>query len=190
VSIAVAVQKHGELVVAADTLTTFGNTKVPHQLHAAQKIRRAGGSWLATTGWGLYDNILQDHLARGKSPRLETEPQIFDFFLKLWKALHRKYTLVNDQIEEKESGPFGNMDSTFLVANRRGIFYVAPDLSVTTVERYFAIGSGAPFALGALHALYDGKLGAAELARKAVEAAIDFDNYCGGAVVAHSVKLG
>jgi ATP-dependent protease HslVU (ClpYQ) peptidase subunit len=188
-SIAVAVQKHGELVIAADTLTTFGNTKVPHALHAAQKIRRAGSSWLATTGWGLYDNILQDHLARARGVRLGTEAQIFDFFLKLWKALHRKYTLVNDQIDEKESGPFGNVDSTFLVANRRGIFYVAPDLSVTTVQRYFAIGSGAPFGLGALHALYDGKLGAAALAAKAVEAAIDFDNYCGGEVVAHRIPL-
>ena len=58
---------------------------------------------------------------------------------------------------------------------------------MTPVTRYFAIGSGAPFALGALHALYDGKLGAAELARKAVEAGIAFDNYCGGEVVAHEV---
>jgi ATP-dependent protease HslVU (ClpYQ) peptidase subunit len=189
-SIAVAVQKHGELVIAADTLTTFGNTKVPHQLHAAQKIRKAGSSWIATTGWGLYDNILQDHLRRAKGLRLESEPQIFDFFLKLWRALHKKYTLVNDQIEEKESGPFGNMDSTFLLANRSGIYYVAPDLSVTTVARYFAIGSGAPFSLGALHGLYDGKLGAAELAKKAVEAAMDFDNYCGGTVVSHRVPLG
>lgn len=189
-SIAVAVQKHGRLVIAADSLTTFGNTKVPFDLHAAKKIRHVGVSWLATTGWGLYENILADYLARGRGVRLESQEQIFEFFLKLWKALHKKYTLVNDQAEEKEAGPFGNLDSTFLVANRRGIFYVAPDLSVTSVARYFAIGSGAPFSLGALHSLYHGRLDAAGLAKKAVEAAIAFDNYCGGEVQAQIVKPG
>ncbi len=186
-SIAVAVQKNGELVIAADTMTTFGHTKVPHDLHAARKIRRVGSAWLATTGWGLYDNILEDFLARNKAAQLDTQKRTFDFFLRLWQALHKRYTLVNDQAEDKESGPFGNLDSTFLVANRRGIFYVGPDLSVTPVTRYFAIGSGAPFALGALHALYGGRLGAEALARKAVEAGIAFDNYCGGEVVAHRV---
>ena len=186
-SIAVVVSKNGETVIAADTMTTLGHTKVPHDLHAAQKIRPIGGSWLATTGWGLYDNLLDDFLARNKTARLESQRGIFEFFLKLWGALHKRYTLVNDQTEEKESGPFGNLDSTFIVANRRGMYYVGPDLSVTPVTRYFAIGSGAPFALGAFHALYGGRLGAEALARKAVEAGIAFDNYCGGEVVAHRV---
>ena len=118
-SIAVAVQKNGEIVIAADTMTTLGHTKVPHELHAAHKIRAVGGAWLATTGWGLYDNILDDFLARNRAARLDTARGIFEFFLRLWQALHKRYTLVNDQAEDKEAGPFGNLDSTFLVANRR-----------------------------------------------------------------------
>jgi ATP-dependent protease HslVU (ClpYQ) peptidase subunit len=55
-------------------------------------------------------------------------------------------------------------------------------MSVTEVERYFAIGSGAQFALGALHALHGTRIGAEALARRAVEAAIAFDTYCGGEV--------
>lgn len=187
-SIAVAVEKNGELVIAADSLTTLGNTKIPHELHNAEKIRPVGVHWIATTGWGLYDNILVDFIARNKGARLGGEKEIFAFFLRLWRALHKTYTLVNDQADEKESGPFGNLDSTFLVAGRHGIFYVGPDLSVTAVERYFAIGSGAPFSLGALHALYGGKLDAAALATRAVEAAIAFDNYCGGGVQTRTVK--
>lgn len=179
-SIAVAVRKHGELVIAADTLTTFGHTKVPPDLHQARKFRRIGGAWLATTGWGLYDNIMEDFLAKRRKAGLGTRRQVFDFFMLLWRDLHKRYTLVNDQSDEKESGPFGNLDSTFLVVGRAGILYVGPDMSVTSVERYFAIGSGAQFGLGALHALYGGRLGAAALARKAVEAAVAFDNYCGG----------
>ncbi|HEY5999569.1 MAG TPA: hypothetical protein VI078_09770, partial [bacterium] len=159
-SIALALEKDGELIVASDTLTSFGHTKVPPTLHAAQKIRRVGDSYLAATGWGLYENILDDVLARRGRVRLGSRAQIFEFFLRLWTDLHKRYSFVDDQIDEKESGPFGNLDSTFLVANRGGIYYVGPDMSVTEVEHYFAIGSGAQFALGALHALHGTRIGA------------------------------
>jgi ATP-dependent protease HslVU (ClpYQ) peptidase subunit len=184
-SIALAIEKNGELILAADTLTSFGHTKVPPVLHAAEKVRRVGASFLATTGWGLYENILDDVIARRKNIRLGSSEQVFDFFLRLWGDLHKKYSFVNDQIDEKEAGPFGNLDSTFIVAGRAGIFYVGPDMSVTKVKHYFAIGSGAPFALGALHALRDSKLDAEEIARRAVESAIAFDTYCGGEVQIH-----
>lgn len=186
-SIALAIEKNGELLVAADTLTSFGHTKVPAALHSAVKVRRVGASLLATTGWGVYENILDDVLARRGNVRLGTRGRIFDFFQRLWGDLHKKYSFVNDQIDEKEAGPFGNLDSTFLVAGRTGIFYVGPDMSVTPVRRYFAIGSGAQFALGALNALHDSRLGAEAVARRAVEAAIAFDTYCGGEVQIHRV---
>ena len=186
-SIALAIEKNGELLVAADTLTSFGHTKVPPALHAAVKVRRVGASLLATTGWGVYENILDDVLARRKNVRLGSRGQIFEFFLRLWSDLHKKYSFVNDQIDEKEAGPFGNLDSTFLIAGRAGIFYVGPDMSVTRVKHYFAIGSGAQFALGALSALYDSKLDAEAMARRAIEAAIAFDTYCGGEVQIHRV---
>jgi len=189
-SIALAIEKNGELFVAADTLTSFGHTKVPPVLHAAEKVRRVGASYLATTGWGLYENILDDVIARRKSIKLGSREQIFEFFLRLWNDLHKKYSFVNDQIDEKEAGPFGNLDSTFLIAGRAGIFYVGPDMSVTKVKHYFAIGSGAPFALGALHALHDSKLGSEAIARRAVESAIAFDTYCGGEVQLHRVAGG
>lgn len=189
-SIALAIEKNGELIVAADTLTSFGHTKVPPALHAAQKIRRVGGAYLASTGWGLYENILDDVLARRGRVSLGSSSQIFAFFLRLWRDLHKKYSFVNDQIDEKESGPFGNLDSTFLVANRAGIFYVGPDMSVTRVERYFAIGSGAQFALGALHGLHDSRLGAEAVARRAIAAAIAFDTYCGGEAQIYRVARG
>ena len=189
-SIALALEKDGELIVASDTLTSFGHTKVPPVLHAAQKVRQVGGAYLASTGWGLYENILDDVLERRGRVTLGTSAQIFSFFLRLWTDLHKKYSFVNDQIDEKEAGPFGNLDSTFLVANAAGIFYVGPDMSVTKVERYFAIGSGAQFALGALHALHGTRIGAEALARRAVEAAIAFDTYCGGEVQIFRVGRG
>jgi ATP-dependent HslUV protease, peptidase subunit HslV len=189
-SIALAIEKNGELIVAADTLTSFGHTKVPPVLHAADKVRRVGANLLATTGWGLYENILDDIIARRKNIKLGSREQIFEFFLRLWNDLHKKYSFVNDQIDEKEAGPFGNLDSTFIIAGRAGIFYVGPDMSVTKVKHYFAIGSGAQFALGTLHGLFDSKLDAEAIARRAVESAIAFDTYCGGEVQIHHIAGG
>ena len=181
-SVAVAVRKGKDLVLASDTQTNFGSFKVKSENHRADKIRRVGSALLATTGWGLYENILDDLLSARAAPRLNSKQQIFSFFLALWKALHQRYPFVNDQSEGDHESPFGDMDASFLVVNSSGIFYVARDLSVTEFDEYYAIGSGSDFSLGALHALYETDSDAATLARKAVEAAIAFSLHCGGEV--------
>jgi ATP-dependent protease HslVU (ClpYQ) peptidase subunit len=84
-SIAVAVRKDGQTVVAADTQTNFGDAKVPVDNHRSAKILRVGPSYVATTGWGIYENLLQDYLARRTPPRLADQGEIFDFFLRFWK---------------------------------------------------------------------------------------------------------
>jgi ATP-dependent HslUV protease subunit HslV len=61
-------------------------------------------------------------------------------------------------------------------------------MSVTRFKRFDAIGSGSPYALGALHALYEEPLGAAEIARRACAAAIYFDADCGGEIDARVVS--
>ena len=180
-SVAVAVQKNRELVLATDTQCTFGPTKVPTNMNASTKVRKVGSSCLATTGWGIYEDVLDDFLARRKIKKLTDRKSIFQFYQKLWKDLHSVYTFVNDQCGNKDETPFGHLDSAFLVTNRNGIFYVAPDMSITQFSRFFAIG--------ALHGLYDIGKSARELAGKAVEAAIAFCPYCGGEVQSWAVKM-
>ena len=60
--------------------------------------------------------------------------------------------------------------------------------SITQFQQYYAIGSGAGYALGALHALY-GDHSPTETARRAVQAAIDLDIYCGGEINTHSYNF-
>ena len=152
-TIAVAVRKGGETVIAADTQNNFGHNRAPIANHRTQKILTVGGNHLATSGWGLYANILDDFLGRKRLPKLDTERDVFRFFQAFWKALHEHYSLVNDQCQnEEERSPFGDLDASFLLANAGGIFYVSSDTSVTAFEQYYAVGSGAEFALGALHA--------------------------------------
>ena len=58
-SIAVAVKKGNEIVVAADTQDSFGANKVPFDNYSSRKIVTIGSSYVATSGWGLYEDILE-----------------------------------------------------------------------------------------------------------------------------------
>lgn len=179
-SIAVAVRKQAEIVIAADTQDNFGSSTVSLENYRSRKIIQVGGSYIAATGWGIYEDILTDYLGRTPGVTLEEKAQIFAFFMKFWKDLHEHYSFVKDQTEDEHDSPFGALDATFLIANSHGIFYVSSNMSVTRFERYFAIGSGADFSLGVMYALYELDLSAEAIARKAVDAAKTFNIYCGG----------
>jgi ATP-dependent protease HslVU (ClpYQ) peptidase subunit len=62
-------------------------------------------------------------------------------------------------------------------------------MSVMAFREYYAIGSGASYALGALHALYATERDPATLARRGCEAAIAFDVYCGGEIDVRRIQL-
>lgn len=187
-SIAVAVRKNARIALATDSQTNLGSERVPVANLSGPKYMQIGDAYLAATGWTLYSNILADVLARRRGvPRLDSEANIFKFFTRLWEDLHERYNFVKDQADDADS-PFGSLDSTFLVLSARGIFGVASDLSVLRYERYFAIGSGAPVALGAVHALYDSDADAQSIARSAAGAAIDHDVYCGHPIHVAAVR--
>ncbi len=186
-SIAVAVRKNNKIVLATDSLTTFGSLKFDASNFDSTKVIKHGGSLIAGTGWGKYDDILDDYLAANKSTKLTSSRLIFNFFHDLWAEMHKRYSFVNDQSEDKES-PFGSLDSSFLVVNSTGIFHISSNISITKFERYIAIGSGQEYALGVLFALYSTRASAEALARKATQAAINFDIYCGGKVNVFNIK--
>jgi len=179
-SIIVAVNKNDHIVMATDTLTCYGDS---HRLPAANsrtsKARRIGAAIVGSAGWAVYDRILDDYLRDRPAPNLGSEAAIYSFFLELWKALRERYTLVNDQAQSKDS-PFGDLDSSFLIASQGGIFKVSPDLDVGRFQQYYAIGSGADYALGAMHTSYATHDSAEEVARVGVAAACAFDVYCDG----------
>jgi ATP-dependent protease HslVU (ClpYQ) peptidase subunit len=188
-SIAVAVRKGNTMAIAADSQENFGDRKVVGSNHRATKIMTLGGSELAMTGWGVYDNVFTDYLASRRAPRFASEREIFMFFVRLWKDLRKRYSFVDDQVAEEDRSPFADLDSSFLIANRHGIFHVSGDMSVMAFREYYAIGSGASYALGVLHALYASERDAGVLARRACEGAIAFDVYCGGDIDVRRITL-
>lgn len=180
-SVVIAVQKGSTIAIACDSVLHSGSRRESEDNVVSPKIRRFGQSFVASTGWSVYDNVMVDYLSRRAAPAFRDEVSIYRFFLTLWKALRRDYGLVNEQCHEDKS-PFGDMDSSFLIANRHGIFGVDVDMSVLRFRKYHAIGSGSEYALGALFPIYDELKDAAAIARRAAEAAVHFDKSCGGTV--------
>ena len=123
-SVAVAVKSRDQIVIAADTKRTFGSGAVSDANFADLKIRKIGSAYIATTGWGLYSNILDDYLASRKRARITDQASIFSFFRQFWKDLHGRYSFVSDQRPDDDS-PFGDLDASFLIASSHGIFSVA-----------------------------------------------------------------
>jgi len=188
-SIAVAIRNARQIVLGSDTQTSFGSSRVPTDNLKTTKIHQIGDAYLATTGWGLYENILDDYLARSPNTKINTKQAIFSFFMAFWKALHEHYPFVKDQPDKEDESPFGSLDASFLAISMQGVFHIGADMSVSSFEKYYAIGSGADYALGAVAALYEDDLDATVLCRKAISAAIDFDVHCGGEIDIRVINL-
>lgn len=180
-SILVAVEKGPTLALAADSRTNFDTFTVPVENLRAEKIREVGEALLGWAGWAVYENLLDEHLRDHKKVNLASRQAVFRFFLDFWLAIRDRYTFVEDRAAAEDT-PFADLDTEFLVVHRQGIFHVASHLAVAEFQRFYAIGAGADYALGALHALYDQDLDASALARRAVETAMAFSPDCGGPV--------
>ena len=76
-----------------------------------------------------------------------------------------------------------------LIANAHGIFGVYSYREVFEFERFWAIGSGRSFALGAMYAGYDKLKTAREIATLGVEAGCEFDKNSAAPVRLFTIKL-
>jgi len=144
-----------------------------------------GASWLGSTGFSVYKNVLDHYLAGRRVPAFKDERTVLDFFVRFWRALHDDYHFVNDQARTDDPSPFADLDAEFLLVNRYGIFQVQDILGVTRYERYCAIGSGASHAEGALEVLMQQDGTAAETATRAVQVAMKFDRATGGEIIVY-----
>jgi len=187
-SVAVAVRKNNKIVIAAETQYNYGDATYAVDNYRCQKIIKVGSAYIASTGWSLYENIFEDYLSKQKAINLSNRNQIFAFFIKFWKNLKKNYSFVEDQSDEDES-PFAHLDASFLIINKKGIFHVSANMTVTEFEKYYSVGSGSDYSFGALHALYSQKMSPEDIARKAVQAAMNFDIYCGGEIDIFTLKV-
>ena len=81
--------------------------------------------------------------------KLGSRDEVFETFLKLHPKLKEQFFL---NTKEEESDPYESSQFTVLIANAAGIFGVYSYREVFEFDRFWAIGSGRSFALGAMYA--------------------------------------
>jgi ATP-dependent HslUV protease subunit HslV len=86
--------------------------------------------------------------------------------------------------------PYESSQIDFCLANSTGVYLIESYREVFEIDRFWSIGSGSDFALGALHTRYDDdSLDAEKLARLGVGAACTFNAYCGEPIDSFSIAL-
>ncbi|RUM94676.1 MAG: MFS transporter [Thiothrix sp.] len=169
----VAVKKNQKACIAADSLTTFGDTRQSAALDAShEKILKQGDSYVGLVGSAAHQLVIGSAFASMEAPDLHGREAIFESFRKLHPVLKDSYFL-NPKDEEGDAYESSHIDA--LVINPAGVFGVYALREVFEYTRYWAVGSGAEYALGAMHALYDQLDDPEMIARAAIEAGAEFD---------------
>jgi ATP-dependent protease HslVU (ClpYQ) peptidase subunit len=178
----------GQVAIAADTLVTFGDTRLAHGYEANDKLFRVGDSWIGMAGTTAHFPVLRKALGSlmPEELKLNTRDEVFDTFLKLHPKLKDQFFM---NTKEEDADPYESSQFTVLVANASGIYGVYSYREVFEFDRFWAIGSGRSFALGAMYAAWDKSKSARELAELGVRAGCEFDKNSLAPVRVHNMKL-
>ncbi|MBL8149960.1 MAG: MFS transporter [Blastocatellia bacterium] len=189
-STVVVVRKGESCVIAADSLTTYGSTKLSSSYNRNRsKILKMKENYIGIVGSSAHNNVLR-HILKNYPDVISLKgiEEIFDSYLKLHPILKEKY-FVNTNEGKDEQTEYESSQIEALVANQHGIFGMFSWREVFEYERFWAIGSGREFALGAMFAVYDRLPSAEEIAIAGVSAGAEFDDSSALPYTIHSVKL-
>jgi ATP-dependent HslUV protease subunit HslV len=188
VSTVVVARKGNSLAIASDALVTFGETRLPDGYEANTKLFKVGDSIVGTVGTIAHLPVLQQALGSlaPEQRQLHTRQGIFETFVGLHPKLKERFFL---NTKEQDSDPYESSQFSILIANRSGIFGVESYREVFEFQRFWAIGSGRRFALGAMHAVFGRAKTAAEVARAGVLAGCEFDTSSAAPVRLHTLTL-
>lgn len=179
-STVVVAKKDGKVCIAADSLTSFGDLRLSSVYDAAHdKVLRYDENHLGIVGSAAHQLVLESVFASKKvvDKKIEIDFSsrlaIFESFLALHPLLKEKYFL---NAKDEDDDPYESTHIDALIANPFGIFGVHSLREVTEYNKFWAIGSGAEYALGAMFAVYDSAASAEEIAQAGVTAGAEFNN--------------
>ena len=183
----VAVRKNGMISIAADTLTTFGNTRLPAAMDSSHdKILHIGDSYIGVCGSAAHHLVLSNLLAKTPEVQLNSKEAIFETFRKLHPVLKEECFL---NPKEDEEDPYESSHITALIVNASGLYGIFSMREVFEYTQFWAIGSGHEFSLGAMQYAYSRLDSAAEIARAGVEAGIAFDKNSDAPITTYTVTV-
>lgn len=169
----VVVRKDKQIVIAGDSLTTFGDTRLAAPYDQSwDKIVRSGDTYIGLCGSAAHQLVFDNLLAKERGLNFSSKAAIFETFRKLHPVLKEQHFL---NPKEEDDDPYESTQITALLANPRGIYGVYSMREVFEFSRFWAAGSGKEFALGAMYAVYDQLETAEQIARAGIEAGTAFD---------------
>ncbi|HEB81543.1 MAG TPA: MFS transporter [Gammaproteobacteria bacterium] len=192
-STVVVAKKAGQVCIAADSLTSFGDLKLNSKYDAAHdKILRHDENYLGIVGSAAHQLVMESVLSSKKVAKhkididFSSRLAIFETFRALHPVLKEKYFL---NAKDEDDDPYESTQIDALIANPFGIFGVHSLREVTEYKRFWAIGSGAEYALGAMFAVYENAATAEEIAMAGVAAGAEFNNASAMPLSSYSVDL-
>jgi ATP-dependent HslUV protease subunit HslV len=169
----VVVRKGNMAAIAADSLTTFGDTRLSDSFDASSdKMVRYGDTVIALCGSAAHQLVYENLLSTAKDLNFNSKSEIFETFRKLHLILKDQHYL---NPKEEDEDAYESTHITALIANPTGIYGIYSMREVFEFKRFWAAGSGREYALGAMNALYDQLDSTEAIARIGVEAGATFD---------------
>lgn len=184
----VVVKKKGAVCIAADTVTSFGSrqqraTYVAHP----EKIQRVGDSYIGLVGSAAHNLVVKSIFSQAENvPSFKNRLEIFEFFRQLHTQLKKEYFL---NPKEDEDDPYESSQMDMFIVNRYGMFSVYSLREVYEYQKFWAMGAGSDYAIGAMYATYEHFDSAEPIARIGVEAGIEFDDGTAGPINTYCVDL-
>ncbi len=181
------VKKGNAVAIAADGLTTFGDTRLARSYKGEHdKILPIADSWIGICGSSAHHLVMSSVFSKLDEIKLGSRMEVYETFRRLHPIL-KEHAYLNPK--EDDDDPYESSQITALIANSSGIYGVYSYREVFEFDRFWGVGSGRNFALGAMHAIYDGPMTAAQVAEAGVAAGIEFDTSSGPPIVVHEIQL-
>jgi ATP-dependent HslUV protease subunit HslV len=174
VTTVVVVRKGRDVAIAADALVTFGDTRLSGVYEQNEKILQVDDSYIGLAGSSAHYPVMRGVLTglKEEERKLHSREDIFRTFSRVHAILKDQYFL---NPKEEDDDPYESSHITCLIANPSGIYGVYSYREVFAFERFWGIGSGRNFALGAMYAAYDRVRTAKDVALMGVKAGAEFD---------------
>lgn len=179
--------RNGVIAIASDSLISTSYMKSHKEyICESEKIFKVNDSFIGFCGFCASKQIAEHlFLTEPEKFQLNSRLEIFTSLIRIHKILKDDY-FVNTSATDF---PSEQNQLNFLVVNKQGIFVADEIRDVQKYSKFWAIGSGADFAIGALEALYENTtFTAQDLVIKAVQSACKFDIACDLPISTYTLK--
>jgi len=185
-----AVRKGDEIAIACDTQTTSGNYSLKYLADYKvnhDKLLTYGENIVGLSGTVAIKQMFEDLFETSAPVAFTSRQEIFRWILAQQSKLKSDYFLKTDAGNNKNQVAETNWLSG-LIANPYGIFGIGAYREIIEYSKFWAIGSGGDFALGAMEILYEQELSAAEIAQAGALTATKFNPACAPPIYVKTVR--